>query len=181
VPDGLLAGFGDVRLLDWSAEFRPLPADGWMPRPADLPILERWLQDRWRLPACELVLDGVASGPGRSLAALLSDAPITVLSCGLDGYGATPELLPEGVGSRIEKVLYLDFFDGLPPMLLHEYHLPRLPVAAKAVRSALSSPGDGAGDGGTAWIVAERFGEDTPFGVAAAIRAEQVRAVAARG
>jgi hypothetical protein len=132
--------FDDV--ISWNAEIAPLHPTGWMPREEDLPLVGRWLRDRWCLgdDPVELIVESVAVNPARTLCALLFDSPVTVYSDGLMSYGPTRSALPSGVGSRITRLLHLDLVPGLVPQLLQEYGVPAevIPDAAfSAVLAAL--------------------------------------------
>lgn len=142
-----VAGFETIagrfdEVISWNAEIAPLHPSGWMPREEDLPLVGRWLRDRWRLgdDPVELIVESVAVNPARTLCALLFDSPVTVYSDGLMSYGPTRNALPGGVGSRITRLLHLDLVPGLVPQLLQEYGVPAeiIPDAAfNAVLAAL--------------------------------------------
>ncbi|GAA3238776.1 alpha-2,8-polysialyltransferase family protein [Actinocorallia longicatena] len=113
-------------IISWNEEIAPLHPSGWMPRTEDLVVWERFLRGRWNLgepgaEPLELAVETIAAGPARALTSIFSDALITVYAEGLMSYGPTREGLPDGVGTRITRLLHLDLVPGLTPMLLSEH------------------------------------------------------------
>lgn len=109
-------------VLSWNEFIAPLHPSGWVPRGSELPMLGRLLQARLGLagPPAELVLESIAVAPAQTVARLLRDCPITVVSDGLMSYGPTRSQLPVEVGTRVTRVLHLDLVVGLSPVLLRE-------------------------------------------------------------
>ncbi len=118
---GLRDRFDEVR--SWNAEISPLHPAGWMPRTEELMLWERLFAERWGLGGepLELVVETIAASPARALTSIFSEALITVYSDGLMSYGPTRDGLPDGVGSRITRLLHLDLVEGLTPLLLGEH------------------------------------------------------------
>ena len=110
------------RVVSWNAFIAPLHPAEWMPEADELPMLARAVQSYAGLdgPPDELVLESIAVSPARTLAHLLRDCPITVVSDGLMSYGPTRTRLPVEIGSRVTRVLHLDLVPGLRPVLLRE-------------------------------------------------------------
>jgi alpha-2,8-polysialyltransferase (POLYST) len=113
-------------IIYWNAELSPLHPGGWEPRREDLPVLGRWLRDRWGLgdEPVELIVESIAVSPARTLAALFFDASVTVYSDGLMSYGPTRNALPYGIGTQLVRQLHLDLVPGLEPQLLREFGVP---------------------------------------------------------
>ncbi|GAB2848233.1 alpha-2,8-polysialyltransferase family protein [Actinocorallia aurea] len=182
VPPGpaVAARFTDV--LDWDAEFAPLRPLGWTPRPQDLPVLERWLTQRWSLAGpIRLVVDAPAALA--TLGAVLTAARITVCAAGLDSYGPTEVRPPDGVGSRITRLLHLDLVPGLSPLLLREYGLVSTPVPAAPLQTLLGPPDAPAPAAKGALLLPEDLAARgvLPAEAEQVMLASAVRAVAARG
>ncbi|ROO90054.1 hypothetical protein EDD29_7767 [Actinocorallia herbida] len=125
-----------------------------------------------------LVVDTPAALP--TLGAILAGARITVCAAGLDAYGPTEVRPPDGVGSRIVRLLHLDLVPGLSPLLLREYGLASTPVPAAPLRELLGPPGTPA-EG--ALLLPEDLAARGVLPAAAeqVVLAGAVRAVAARG
>jgi hypothetical protein len=110
------------RVVSWNAFIAPLHPAEWMPDAVEVPMLARAVQSYLGLdgPPEELVLESVAVSPARTLAQLLRDCPITVVSDGLMSYGPTRNRLPVETATRVTRVLHLDLVPGLRPVLLRE-------------------------------------------------------------
>ncbi|MFI0447830.1 alpha-2,8-polysialyltransferase family protein [Actinomadura sp. 6N118] len=135
--EALAGRFHEV--LSWNDLIDPLHPFGWTPRAEDLPVFERLLRDRWGLGTdpVELVTESIAVSPGRALAMIFHDAPVTVYSDGLMAYGPTRTSLPN-VGPRIDRLLHLDLVPGLKPRLLEEYGVPPAIVPDEAFLAVLA-------------------------------------------
>jgi hypothetical protein len=109
-------------VLSWNEFIAPLHPSAWVPRGSELPMLGRLLQSRLGIagPPDELVLESIAVAPAQTVARLLRDCPITVVSDGLMSYGPTRTRLPVEIGTRVTRVLHLDLVAGLRPVLLRE-------------------------------------------------------------
>jgi hypothetical protein len=135
--EALASRFDEIN--SWNDEIAPLHPSGWMPRVEDLGLWERLFRDRWGLgaSAIELIVETVAASPARTLTSIFGDALITVYSDGLMSYGPTREGLPDGVGSRITRLLYLDLVPGLKPLLLTDYEIESEIVPDSAFKGVL--------------------------------------------
>ncbi|GAA2733633.1 polysialyltransferase family glycosyltransferase [Actinocorallia aurantiaca] len=144
-------GFAGIRdrfdeVLSWNDEISPLHPSGWMPRTEELMIWERLFRDRWGLGGepLELAVETIAASPARALTSIFSEAAITVYADGLMSYGPTRDGLPDGVGSRITRLLHPDLVPGLVPLLLCEHGVASETIpddAFSAVLHKLNRPG----------------------------------------
>ncbi|MCI0386912.1 hypothetical protein LJ221_22055, partial [Streptomyces sp. CNQ085] len=153
-PDAL-PGFRPLRdrfgrVLSWNAAVTPLHPAAWTPRPDDAPLWERQLRSLWGLgdTAVELVVERVETGPGRALAQIFPDAPLTVYATGLSAYGPTPDRLDPLVGTRVRRLLHPGLAPGLRPLLLAEFgveagQVPGEALRAVAARAATELPDPG--------------------------------------
>ncbi|MEO3786666.1 alpha-2,8-polysialyltransferase family protein [Actinocorallia sp. B10E7] len=150
---GVRDRFDEVR--SWNEEISPLHPSGWMPRTEELMIWERLFRDRWGLgdEPLELAVETIAASPAKALTSIFSEALITVYADGLMSYGPTRDGLPDGVGSRITRLLHLDLVEGLTPLLLGEHGVPSEVIPDDAFTAVLQKlnrpepPADGL-DGG---------------------------------
>lgn len=69
---------------------------------------------------------GVA--PSRTVARILEDSPITVISDGLMSYGPVRSRLTDDISRRLTRLIYLDLIPGLRPQLFAEYGVELVPV-----------------------------------------------------
>jgi hypothetical protein len=111
------------RVLSWNEAIEPLHPGGWVPRPEDIPMWERYLRQLWSLgdDQIEFVVESIWVPPALSLVQLFPDAPIDVYADGLMSYGPTRDKLEPLVTTRINRLLHLDLVPGLKPLLLSEY------------------------------------------------------------
>ncbi|WP_062383008.1 polysialyltransferase family glycosyltransferase [Demequina iriomotensis] len=111
------------RVVDLGALLSPQRPAHWRVATMDEPAQERLLRAFWGLgdEPVELVIESVHVPPAATLAAVLADAPITVLSEGLMSYGPTRNPQTHTFGQRITSMVYLDLVEGLDPLLLSEH------------------------------------------------------------
>lgn len=156
-------------------------------------MLERLLRRYWGLGAepVELVVGALESPPARTLTEIFHDAVVTVCCGGLEVYGPVRELLPKGVGSRVERVLYLPLVPDLPPRMLADYGvvhevLPR-DAFTKVLDEVMADAGDLVGRVPTgftepALIIGQRMADlESPEGWEEQIHADMLRGLVARG
>jgi hypothetical protein len=143
-PDEM-PGFETLRghfdeVLSWNEAIRPFHPGAWVPRPDDVPILERHLRLLWDLGTdrVELVLESIQVTPALTVAQLFPDAPVDVYADGLMSYGPTRNKLDPLVGTRVRRLLHLDLVPGLTPLLLTEFEVPARVVPADAFRKVLA-------------------------------------------
>ncbi|GAA4720765.1 alpha-2,8-polysialyltransferase family protein [Isoptericola chiayiensis] len=136
-------------VVHWNDVIRPYHPKEWKPRPADAPLWERLLRERWRLGdgPVELVGESVATPPTGTLAAIFASAAVSVYADGLMVYGPTRFDVGHALGGRVDRVLHLDLLPGVEPTLLHEWGAPGVVVPAESFRkviTALSAAAHGA-------------------------------------
>ena len=167
-------------VLDWNAIIAPLHPAAWSPPPAELPMLTRLVRGSLGLDPddlTELVVDDLASGPVRAVAALLPDCPVTVVSDSLLAWGPPSRALTGEQAGRATRLLHLPVLDGLRPLLLADATaaVECLPVPAPRLLAALAE------------LPAARVAEDAALLVGehpddpAVLPAELLRAAAALG
>ena len=137
--------FDDV--ISYNETIFPFHPGGWVPRPEDLPLWERFLRHEWRLgdDDVELAVESIQVNPSLSLTQMFTGAPVTVYADGLMSYGPTRNKIDPLIGTRVDRVLHLDLVPGLKPMLLTEFGVPAevVPTAAfTKVLSELAPSGD---------------------------------------
>ncbi|MBA9007958.1 hypothetical protein [Thermomonospora cellulosilytica] len=166
------AGFAAIArrfdtVIDLVEELAPLHPAAWAPPQEELPLFERLLRRAWDLGGgpVRLVVESVSEGTGRTLASIFHDAPITVCCPGLAAYGPTMHHLPDGAGSRIERMLHLDLVPGLPTLLHAEYGIPVGVVPPEAYRAVVQGVRDAAGGTqvvpeGAALVIGDRVDPD---------------------
>ncbi len=126
---GAVAAFADS-VLSWNDLIAPLHPSAWRPPQPEIPVLSRLLATRLA-PADEveeLLVESITEGPGRTLAALVPDVPITLLSHSLAAYGPPVRHATSEPTERVSRLLYVDLVPTLRPLLL-----PHAGVAAEAV------------------------------------------------
>jgi Alpha-2,8-polysialyltransferase (POLYST) len=140
----LLAAFDLV--ADYNEAIAPQHPSVWRPRAADLPIVERYLRQRWGLGEDELtlVVESIQVAPALALCQVFPDARIDVYADGLMSYGPTRNPLPPTVGTRVERLLHLDLVPGLRPVLLREFGVPATVISTQAFRDSVRRVGAGA-------------------------------------
>ncbi|MFC5799682.1 alpha-2,8-polysialyltransferase family protein [Streptomyces formicae] len=129
-----LPGFERLRgrfdgVLSWNETISPFHPAGWLPRPDDVPMWERYLRALWGLgdDRLELVVESIQVNPSLALAQLFPDARLDVYADGLMSYGPTRNKIDPLVGERVRRLLHLDLVPGLRPLLLEEFGAePRL-------------------------------------------------------
>lgn len=146
-------GFAALRdrfdeIVSWNEIIAPLHPSEWKARAIEVPMLGRFLAERFGDPA-ELVLESIAVPPSRTLAGLVKDCPITVYSDGLMGYGPTRDPLPQEIAGRVTRLLHLDLVPGLTPLLLSEYGVPPERIAGDAFLNVVGNVVGGIPDDGT--------------------------------
>ncbi|MFE7409900.1 alpha-2,8-polysialyltransferase family protein [Streptomyces laurentii] len=130
-PVHRMPGFERLRdrfdeVLDWNEAIEPLHPGGWTPRADDLPMLQRYLRQLWKLDGgpgrkLELVVESLQVAPALTIARLLPEASIDVYADGLMSYGPTRNRIDPLVGERVRRLLHLDLVPGLTPLLLAEF------------------------------------------------------------
>ncbi|MGA4840008.1 polysialyltransferase family glycosyltransferase [Streptomyces sp. G45] len=146
------AGFEELRtefdaVHSWNACVAPYHPAGWSPRAQDVPLWEKALRLRWDLgdAPVEIACESIQANPSRAAAEIFADSPLHVYADGLMSYGPTRNRVPQGVNSRIVRVLHLDLVPGLRPLLLSEYGVEPQVIPDEAVIDVLARIGaDGA-------------------------------------
>ncbi|MFF4601931.1 polysialyltransferase family glycosyltransferase [Streptomyces sp. NPDC001339] len=132
------------RVLSWNETISPFHPGGWSPRSDDAPLWERHLRLLWDLgdDHIHLVLESIQVNPAQAIARLFADAPIDIYADGLMSYGPTRNKLDPLIGTRINRLLYLDLVPGLTPLLLTEFDVEQRPVPTDAFTKVLSEIAD---------------------------------------
>jgi hypothetical protein len=125
-----MPGFGALRgrfdrVLSWNEAISPLHPASWIPRPDDVPLLERHLRRLWDLgdDEVDLIVESIPAAPALSLVQILPGGSVDVYADGLMSYGPTSDKLVPLVTTRINRLLHLDLVPGLRPLLLSEYDI----------------------------------------------------------
>lgn len=130
LSDGIAgaAGFASLaarfdRVVDLGALLLPYRPHQFSPREEELVLWRRLLSSHLDLPehGMSLYLESIQVNPGRALARIWFDAPISLHSDGLMGYGPLRSALPPSIGERLDAVLTLDLVPGLRPLLAREF------------------------------------------------------------
>ncbi|MGW7382054.1 polysialyltransferase family glycosyltransferase [Streptomyces sp. NPDC054794] len=158
-PLDRMAGFEKLRpefdeVRSWNDFISPHHPAGWSPRAQDALLWEKAVRLAWDLgdAPVEIACESIQANPSRAVCDIFADSPIHVYADGLMSYGPTRNRIPQGMNSRIARVLHLDLIPGLRPMLLSEYGVEPEPVPGEAIVEVLAQIGeDGAG------ILAERI------------------------
>jgi hypothetical protein len=134
-------------VVDYNEAIAPNHPSVWRPRSGDLPVLERYLRQRWRLGEDDLrlVVESIQVAPALTLCQVFPDAAVDVYADGLMSYGPTRNKLPTLVGARIERLLHLDLVPGLRPVLLREFDVPTTVISTKAFQDTVRRVGAAAG------------------------------------
>ncbi len=141
-----VAGFEVVRtrfddVVSLNDLLAPQHPSRWAPREVDLPLLERYLRQAWRVGGdrVHLVVESIQASPSLALARVFADASIDVYADGLMSYGPTRTPPPAQVGTRIERLRYLELVADLRPMLLTEWDVEPVPVSRENFRKVLGT------------------------------------------
>ena len=127
---------------DYNAAIAPQHPGQWKPRAEDLPVLERYLSQRWGLEGdLRLVAECIWVAPTLTLARIFPDARIDTYADGLMSYGPTRSTVPTLVSSRVERLLHLDLVPGLTPVLLSEFDVPTQVIPTEAFRKVVATLG----------------------------------------
>ncbi|GAA1991008.1 alpha-2,8-polysialyltransferase family protein [Isoptericola halotolerans] len=128
-------------VVAWNDVVTPHHPKEWKPRPADVPLWERLLRQRWDLGdgPLEIVGESVATPPTGALVAIFASAAVSVYADGLMVYGPTRFDLRHEVGGRVERLLHLDLLPGVRPTLLAEWDVPGAVVPAEAFRKVVGA------------------------------------------
>ena len=132
---GLMSRFDAV--YDYNASIEPQHPSIWRPRPADLPLWERYFRQLWDLGTDDLhlVVESIQVNPAQAVCRIFGDARIDVYADGLMSYGPTRTTLPGMVAGRIERLLHLDLVPGITPLLLSERHVPADLITTESFRA----------------------------------------------
>ncbi|MFB7494188.1 alpha-2,8-polysialyltransferase family protein [Streptomyces sp. NPDC056161] len=141
--------FDDV--ISYNETIFPFHPGGWLPRPEDVPLWERYLRLAWDLgdDEVELAVESIQVNPSLGIAQIFTGAAVTVYADGLMSYGPTRNKIDPLVGTRVDRLLHLDLVPGLAPLLLTEFGVaPEIvPTAVfTKVLAELSGSGDGLPD-----------------------------------
>lgn len=117
------------RVINLGEFIRPLRPHQFAPRDFETPMWRKLLCKFFDLPLTEpghaskisLWLESLQVNPGRALANIFYDAPITVHADGLMAYGPLRDRLPIEIGSRLNRVVHLDIVPGLEPLYGKEW------------------------------------------------------------
>lgn len=128
-------------VVSWNDVITPHHPKEWKPRPADVPLWQRLLRERWELGdgPLEIVGESVATPPTGALVAVFASAAVSVYADGLMVYGPTRFDLRHEVGGRVERLLHLDLLPGVRPTLLAEWDVPGAVVPAEAFRKVVGA------------------------------------------
>lgn len=118
----------------------PLHPSAWMPNEAEMPLWERFFRMTWGLgdEPVHLVVESIQVAPAQALAWSFPQASIDVYADGLMSYGPTRNKILSEVGSRIERLLYLELVPGLTPLLLEEFPIDRVVIDSARFRLVLA-------------------------------------------
>jgi Alpha-2,8-polysialyltransferase (POLYST) len=131
------------RVVDWNAVLAPFaPSD--FKAFGEPSVVSRWLQSHLGLDdlPVELILESIQVHPARGLADLFVTAPVTMYSDGLMSYGPTRVGLPDSLGARIDRLVYLDLLPGVEPRLLREFDVEPVPISDSSFRRVLAETSD---------------------------------------
>ena len=143
-PLSLMPGFEAIarrfdRVVDWNAVLAPFtpPSFKGFGEPA---VVSRWLHSYLRLDdrPVELILESIQVHPARGLADLFVTANITMYSDGLMSYGPTRVGLPVSLGTRIDRLVYLDLLPGVRPRLLREFDVETTAISDASFQAVLA-------------------------------------------
>ncbi|WP_407316922.1 polysialyltransferase family glycosyltransferase [Isoptericola halotolerans] len=128
-------------VVAWNDVITPHHPKEWKPRPADVPLWQRLLRERWELGdgPLEIVGESVATPPTGALVAVFASAAVSVYADGLMVYGPTRFDLRHEVGGRVDRLLHLDLLPGVRPTLLAEWDVPGAVVPAEAFRKVVGA------------------------------------------
>ena len=112
------------RVINLGEFIRPLRPHQFSPRQVEAPMWRKLFCKYFDLPLTQpghaseisLWLESLQVNPGRALATVFHDAPITVHADGLMAYGPLRDPLPIEIGSRLDRVVHLDIVPGLKPL-----------------------------------------------------------------
>ena len=112
------------RVINLGEFIRPLRPHQFSPRQVEAPMWRKLFCKYFDLPLTQpghaseisLWLESLQVNPGRALATVFHDAPITVHADGLMAYGPLRDPLPIEIGSRLDRVAHLDIVPGLKPL-----------------------------------------------------------------
>ncbi len=135
------------RVVSYNEVIRPFHPSGWLPRPSDAPLWQRYLRDLWDLgdDDVHLVVESIQVSPAQSICRIFADASIDVYADGLMSYGPTRVRLDALTGSRIERLLYADLIPGLVPLLLTEWSVRPVIIPTSRLIAVLDSIGADSG------------------------------------
>ena len=139
----LAARFDEV--VSWNELIAPLHPSAWRPPNREVPVLGRLLAGRLAPDdsITELVVESVTEGPGRTLAALVPDVPITLAVPSFAVYAPPLVAASNEIGARITRLLQVDLVPaerGLaarPPHAGVEVEVDTVPV--DSLRGALAA------------------------------------------
>lgn len=117
------------RVINLGEFIRPLRPHQFAPREFEAPMWRKLFCKYFDLPLTKpghaseisLWLESLQVNPGRALANIFYDAPITVHADGLMAYGPLRDRLPIEIGSRLNRVVHLDIVPGLEPLYGKEW------------------------------------------------------------
>lgn len=140
----LAAPFDEV--VSYNSAVSPLHPSAWMPSESEMPLWERYFRMAWGLgdEPVHLVVESIQVAPAQALAWAFPQASIDVYADGLMSYGPTRNKILSEVGSRIERLLYLDLVPGLQPLLLEEFPVARDVIDSDQFRGVLAELGENA-------------------------------------
>jgi hypothetical protein len=127
-------------VVSYNEAVAPLHPSAWMPSEAEMPLWERYFRMAWGLgdEPVHLVVESIQVAPSQALAWSFPQASIDVYADGLMSYGPTRNKILSEVGSRIERLLYLDLVPGLQPLLLEEFPVRREIIDSGQFRTVLA-------------------------------------------
>lgn len=128
------------QVVSYNEAISPLHPSAWTPSEAEMPLWERYFRMTWGLgdEPVHLVVESIQVAPAQSLAWSFPQASIDVYADGLMSYGPTRNKILSELGSRIERLLYLDLVPGLQPLLLEEFPVQRQIIDSEQFRTVLT-------------------------------------------
>ncbi|GHB31143.1 hypothetical protein GCM10007094_19510 [Pseudovibrio japonicus] len=85
-----------------------------------------------------LLVGSIQAPPSKTLAGLFEAASVYVYVDGLMTFSPTRSKLINQIGSRIERLYFLDLLNGVDPALLREFSTARYPISPKSLKNVIA-------------------------------------------
>ncbi|QFQ99378.1 hypothetical protein F9278_28120 [Streptomyces phaeolivaceus] len=146
--EALRPEFDDI--CSWNDFIQPFHPADWSPREQDTLLWERALRRAWNLGRgpVEIACESIQGNPSKAVVKIFTDSPVHVYADGLMSYGPTRNKIDPQLGTRIERLLYLDLVPGLRPLLLTEFGVDTEIVPTATFAQVLAELSDAAEDSG---------------------------------